>query len=355
MIGYGKRRFVAIGVLIGFFLATSRAPAAVMPEFGRTVKFDNSGPFPVMSRLRGKAVLVIFFQSWCPKCNEWAPDLIGQVQEAYGSNHAVVTLAIKTDGGRLSDARNYLIGKGGDLRKWRVGTDAGATYYKQLTGSNNLWGYVLVGPDGDIVSRGEAGSQYISGRDKGKFVLATKTPLKKCGKLTTVLPADRQYPSSLNGIVQYAEMGYLGKALSLATSAARGSRDRQGAKKLKEDILAAIEGRIKGQVDILKDETKDWGARYEAHKALTAIVKGLRTVPAAREARALLAKIRTDRAFRKEKSAEAAYVRVARKLPRANARYKRVLANDLEKVAKRYEGTRYGDLAAEQASRIKEK
>ena len=355
MIGYGKRRFVAIGVLISFFLATSRAGAAAMPEFGRSVKFDSSGPFPVMSRLRGKAVLVIFFQSWCPKCDVWAPNLIGQLQEAYGSNHAVVTLAIKTDGGRLSDARNYLTGKGADLRKWRVGIDVGATYYKQLTGSNDLWGYVLVGPDGDIVSRGQAGMHYTSGPDKGKFVLATKTPLKKCGKLTTVLPADRQYPPSLSGIVQCAEMGYIGKALSLATSAARKSKDRQAAKKLKEDILAAIEGLIKGQVDILKDETKDWGARYEAHKALTAIVKGLRTVPAAREANALLAKIRTDRAFQKEKSAEAAYLTVARKLARANASYRRRLAKDLEQVAKRYEGTRYGDLAAEQARRIKEK
>lgn len=354
MIGYRKCRYVAIGMLSVFFLASS-SPATVMPEFGRSVQFDNSGPFPVMSRLRGKAVLVIFFQSWCPKCNEWAPKLIRQVQEAHGNNRAVLTLAIKTDGGRLADAMNYLSAKGADLRKWRVGIDVNATYYKQLTGSNKLWGYVVVGGDGNIARHGQASSHWTSGAERGRFVIASKMLLKECGKLTTVLPADRQYPPGLNGIVQCAEMGYLGKALSLATSATRRSRDREGAKKLKEDILAVIEARIKGQVDILKDETKDWGARYEAHKALAVIVKDLRTVPAAREANALLAKTRTNRAFQKEKSAEAAYLRVARKLPGASARYKLLLAKNLEEVAKRYEGTRYGKMAAEQARRIKEK
>ena len=336
-------------------VAAAAAQGAVMPEFGRSVRFDNNGPFPVMSRLRGKAVIVLFFQSWCPKCNAWAPKLIGQDQEAYGNNHAVVTLAIKTDGGQLADAMNYLVEKGADLRKWRVGIDVNAAFYKQLTGSNELWGYVVVGSDGSIAGHGKAGSHYTSGPESGRFVLASKTLLKGCGKLTTVLPADRQYPAELNAIIQCAEMGYLAKALSLAKTATYRARDKQAAKRLQDDILAAIDGLIKDQADVLKDDKQDWGARYEAHKALTAIMKELRSVPGAKEANALLAKVRRESAFQKEQSAETAYLRVVRRLPRASDRYKLILAKHFDEVAKRYEGTRYGKLAAEQAAAIRGK
>lgn len=170
--------------------------------------------------------------------------------------------------------------------------------------------------------------------------------------MKTVLPAEKQYPAGLKPIVDLAETGYLSKALSLATSAARRGRAREAAKGLKEDILKVVETAITTQMDVLINETKDWGLRYEAHKALAVIMKEFRTVPSAKEANALLAKTRRDPALVKEKYAETAYARVAKKLSRASARYKQLLAKDFDAVAKRHAGTRYGKLAAEQAAKI---
>lgn len=351
--GYRKHEYMTVVMAGVLFAAASLSSSAVMPEFGNAVQFDNNGPFPVLSRLRGKAVLIIFFQSWCPKCNVWAPTLIKQVQEGHGNDRSVVTMAIKTDGGGLSGALRYLSGIGADLSKWRVGSDANATYYKYVTGGNALWNYVLVGPDGTIVEKAYCGSFYGASPQAGKFTIADKRILKGCGKLKTVLPAEKRYPPSLKPIVDLAEMRYLSKALSLATSAARRTRDREAAKGLKKDILTIVETAIRKQMDVLKDETQDWGSRYEAHKELALIMKGFRTVPSAKEANALLGKTRRDPALVKEKYAEAAYARVARKLRRASARYRQLLAKELDAVAKRHAGTKYGKLAAEQAAKIR--
>jgi len=339
---------VTLGVLLAAW-SVSPAAAPVMPEFGRAVRFGNNGPFPVLSRMRGKAVLVVFFQSSSAQCNEWAPRLIQEIQESYGNDRSVVTMAIKTDGGGLAGAVEYLRKAGADLSKWRVGSDADARYYKYVTGANELWNYVLVGAEGKIVKKGYSGSLTM----KRSFSIADKSILKECGELKTVLPKDKRYASALKPIVDLAEMRYLSKALSLATSAAKRRAGRKAAEELKADILKIVETAITKQMDVLIDPTQDWGSRYEAHKQLAALMKEFRTVPSAKEANALLAKTRRDPALLRQKSAETAYARVAKKLPKASARYRKLLAREFDAVAKRHAGTRYGKLAAEQADEIR--
>jgi len=351
MMTHRKYACMAVVMLGAVLVASSFSPAASvsMPEFGGAVQFDNNGPFPILSRMRGKAVLVVFFQSSSAQYNKLASQLFQEVQESYGDDRSVVTMAVKTDGGGLSAAAKYMTDAGADLSKWRVGSDAAGRYYKYVTGKDEPWNYVLVGPKGEIVKKGSCGAVTM----KRKFMIAQKEFIKECGELETVLPKDKTYAPNLRLVVDLAEMRYFSKALSLATSAAKGRSNRQAAEELKADILKIVETAITKQMDVLIDPAKDWGARYEAHKELTALMKDFRTVPAAKEANALLTAMQREPALLKEKAAETAYDRVADKLPKASARYKQLLAKELDAVAKKHPDTKYGKLAAEQAEAIR--
>ena len=77
------------------------------------------------------------------------------------------------------------------------------------------------------------------------------------------------------------------------------------------------------------------------------MVKEFGALPVARDAAAMLAKSGADPAIQKEKSAEAAYVTTMLRLEKASKRDRPGLLNELGKLAKKYEGTKYGQLAAE--------
>jgi hypothetical protein len=327
----------AVAVLSFYHLTTVQSAAAPMPEFGASVQFDKSGPDINMSKLRGKAVLVIFFQSWCGICNGWSPKMLKQVEEAHGDNRALVLVAIKTDGGGIAGAKDYLKSKGADLAKWCVGSDDGATFYKQVTGKDELWNYVLVGAGGEIVKHDKAGSYFTSGPDNGKYALAAKDLLKDCGKLETVLPAGKQYPPEAGKFVRLAEFGSLGKALTLCAAA--------GQSDLKQDILQVVETRMKQRMDILKDVSKDGPSRYDAYKELGALVKDCPAVSAANEVNSMLVKANGAPVIQKEKNAETEYLAITQKMQKANKRDKQRLLEDLALLAKKYEGTKYGLLA----------
>ena len=349
MSAFGKHRVTVAAVLGGLLLASTWSSGAPMPQFGSSVQFDKSGPAISMSRLKGKAVLVIFFQSWCGICNGWAPQMIKELEDAHGNDRTLVMIAIKTDGGGVSGARDYLKSKGADLNKWCIGSDEGATFYQQVSGGNELWGYVLVGASGDIVEQGRAGSFWTSGPDKGKYVLSSADLLKKCGKLETVLPPDREYPPELSKIVRLAELGCLGKALSLCGSTTQRPKDAAAREGLKQDILAILDARLRIRMDILKDAGTAAGRRYEAYKELTELAKESGAVPAAREATALLGKTGADPVIQRERSAEAAYLLAIQHLRKAGARDRPRILRELAMVARTYEGTKYGQLAAEES------
>lgn len=327
---------------------TCLGTGAEMPEFGKSVQFDRSGPSLSMAQLKGKAVLVVFFQSWCGICNGWAPRLLKQVEEAHGAKRSLVLVAIKTDGGGPSEARDYLKSKDADLSLWWVGSDENAAYYKQINPKNDLWGYVLIDASGDIVERGKAGTFWSSGPNKDKYVLAAPDLLKGCGDLETVLPADKEYPTELAGIVRLAEAGCIGKALALCASPGRLSQETAVAlKDLKQDILLVADTRMRSRMDVLKNSGNEAATRFETYKELDAMVRECPSAAAAREANAVLAQTRADPLIQKEKMAETAYLLTLQKLQKAHARDKPRLLREMEMVSKRHAGTRYGKLAEE--------
>ncbi|MCK5850229.1 MAG: redoxin family protein [Kiritimatiellae bacterium] len=352
MMKFAEYKTTAVTILGVLFLATSLATGAPMPEFGNSVQFDKSGPDIAISRLKGKAILIIFFQSWCGICNGWAPELIKQVEEAHGNNRSLIMVAIKTDGGGVSGAKNYLKSKKADLTKWCIGSDKNATFYKKVTGANELWGYVLVNSNGSIAKQGKAGSYRPIAKNKKQYSLSSKGLLKSCGKLETILPANKEYPPELSQITRLAELGCFGEALSLCKSATQRSKTRVAAKELKQDIINILETRIRSRMDTLKDTKKDGGSRYESYKELSVIIKDLRAVPAATEAKILLTKTKRDPVIQKEIKAETAYLKVIHKLKKASKSGRSRISGELKIIAKKYEGTKYGGLAEEERQKL---
>ncbi len=58
------------------------------------------------------------------------------------------------------------------------------------------------------------------------------------------------------------------------------------------------------------DESRDWGARYESYKKLAALADELKALPAAREARSVLSKMRGSPELRRESAVETHYIRL---------------------------------------------
>lgn len=144
-----------------------------MPEFGGSVTFPKGEEPVTIAGLRGKVGVVLFFQSWCPICNGWAPGLIKQLEQQYAGQPGYVLIGIKTDGGTPEEAKAFLSGKGADPERWVVASDLEADYYQQIIAEAPLWGYAVVAPDGSRVEAGQAGRYFVSDGPK-RFVLPGK-------------------------------------------------------------------------------------------------------------------------------------------------------------------------------------
>jgi len=351
---HSRNRVMAAGMALALLLSAGAgradAAGAPMPDFGPSVAFDKPEKGLRLAKLRGKAVLIIFFQSWCGICNGWSPDLIKQIETAHGESGKVVLIAIKTDGGKLAGAKDYLKSKKADMSKWIVASDGDARYYKQATGQNGLWKYVLVGADGNVAGAGQAGAFWQQAGGK-KFVLGEENLLAKCGKAESFLSADEERPRGVSRVVRLAERGFFAKALK-ACSSVRGTTNRKAALELKKELVSLVKTKITAAADALKDEEKDWGERYEAHKTLGALLVNFRTTTTGREVRPLLLKMGRAPEIRKEKAAERSYLKVMIKLGEAGKNDTARLAREFKALAKKYEGTRYGEQASVIAGRI---
>jgi len=324
-----------------------------MPEFTKSVTFADPARELSMRKLEGKLVVVLFFQSWCPKCNDWSPDLFKQVQGAAGGRRDVVLIGLKTDGGGVKGAEQYLEECGVNLGRWFVGADKDAEYYRKVTGDNKLYYHTIVWPGGQIAETKQGGATYNMGGRK-VFVTARhlKDRLKKAKGLKTVLPKGVHVPPELRDSARLAEVGELGAAIKLAMSGRlRTSRDEKivAFKKVLADVGAK---RISAAQAAVLDESRDWGARYESYKKLAALADELKALPAAREARSVLSKMRGSPELRRESAVETHYNRIVAKLEKASDRSRPRVAKELEALSKRYEGTRYGKLAAQKAKSI---
>lgn len=348
------RLFRALCIAGALTLVGSLSNAAVLPDFGPSIEFDSAGPQPTVAKLKGKAVIVLFFQSGDKNSNAWSGKLIEEMQEAYGTNKTVVLLAIKTDGGGVPAAKGYLTSKGANPDQWIIGNDTGAKYSSELVG-DPLWYYLIVNASGTIMERGKAGVTHavVIGPNKKREVhysLANPAVLKSCGKLTTVLPADKTYPSSVKALARMAELGDAAKALAACAALLPNAKERQAATELLADLQPVVEKQLADRTALLDDAKAASAARYDAYNELAQMMKDLKTHPLGAKVGPALAKARQDPALQKEARAESVYKGLALRLQKAAARDKPRLGKEFEAFAKQFEGTKYGQLASETAS-----
>ncbi len=341
-----------------FFLSSVLALSAAdvttqaLPEFGSAVEFDSSGPQPTLAKLKGKAVLIIFFKSRFGLSSSFGNDFFADFQKTHGNNRGLALIAIKTDGGSVSSAKDYLKAIGANLSLWVVGCDTEAKYYKQVADDDDFWGYVLVGSDGTIIRKGSVLSYFVGGTSK-RFVLADPKLVSDCGELKTVLPSDKQYDPSMIGLVRMAEMGEAEKALLLCNASLNKPKERQAAVALKADLQPIIEKRLEERVSILSDTLKPSSARYDALLELTQMTKDLKTtLPSATKIAPLLSKVRQEPAMQKEARAETAYQSTLARMKKASDRDKPRLVKELESIEQKNPDTKYGQLAGERAKQF---
>jgi len=180
-------------IVLIFCLLVSALEAAPAPPFGSSITWNTGKETPSLEAMKGKAVLVVFFQSWCPLCNAWSGEVLQSFTETFKDDPRVVLVALKTDGGSVRDALSYLNGRA-DTNYWLVGTDENATFARQATGVDGLYTYAWITPEGLIGESGKAGSS-VSGQRPKVYWAARKeakekfvTPAKPLVDLGETLP-----------------------------------------------------------------------------------------------------------------------------------------------------------------------
>jgi hypothetical protein len=355
----GKWISAAVVVLIACGFASS-APGeepvkvgAPVSEIGPSVQFDSNGQQRfALSDFRGKLVVVVYFQSWCGICNGWSPRLFSQIEQAAGDRRDVVLLAVKTDGGGWMGAISYLKTRIADPSRWLIASDREATWYQVSMGTDELYNYMVIGPDGKVVSRGEAGMFYTAGPDKDKFVLPKNlNAFIQQAHPETILPKDKTYHESLKPAVRAAELRQFAIAWQLC---AKPSKDAAtSAAELKKDLTDWAAERVKALTAVLEDTEAQGEAKLDAYVELRRIADGLSATEPGKTARKAAAAAAKDKAVAKEIQAETEYLALMSKAALAKKLVKNAeFASVLKALAKKHPDTRCGRMAEADATRI---
>jgi hypothetical protein len=345
----GFRKVAITAFISAVLLCSVQAKAETVPDFGPSVKFDKNDMAFRMSDLRGKMVLLIFFQSWSPICNGWSPDMFKQVETTYGNDPQVALVAIKSDAKDAAEVKEYLSGRT-DTKKWLLAADVGGVYELSVMGENKLYTCAIINPNGQIAKKDQAGMYYGNQANK-KFVLADLGLKKDFGQgAKAVLPAGKQYPDSLRTAVKAAEAGNF--VMALNECAKQGGVKESG--ELKADILAAVNARVDDCIATLKDAGAQ--GRFEAYLTLRDIAVQLKPTEAGKKAAGVLKEVEKDEVIKNELAAEKQYLAIMDSASRLSQSEKqKQLPPALRAFIAKYKDTFYGARAEQQIYRIAQK
>jgi thiol-disulfide isomerase/thioredoxin len=329
--------------LIILLLLTFSSPAfcALAPSFGNSIAFSKLEESVQLANLRGKVVVTLFYQSWCPICNKWAPELVKQLQEQYAGKPGYVLLGLKTDGGSPSEAKDFLAGKGADVSQWIVACDEEQAYYEQVIKDTPLWGFAVINPDGEIIDKGKSGSYFTGGNSK-VFVLPSKR--KEFDKtfsqsMSFNLPTDKTYPSELTQAVYLAESGRFLSALNSA-------REVGGipAKDFEADLMLHLDKRVSQLNEQSCDA--DNSERYFAFMTLRDIAINMKSLPPGIAAKKMISEISKDDAIKREQKSEKSWLSLLAAVNKqAPENRKAALAANVPAFIKAFDGTYFARVA----------
>ncbi|MCM8536889.1 MAG: TlpA family protein disulfide reductase [Lentisphaeraceae bacterium] len=312
--------------------------AEQIPDFGSSVTFIKGDAKFSFDDTRGKSVFVLFFQSWCPICNKWAPDAIKQLQEAHSKNEGLVLVALKADGGSPESAKSFLEAKGLDANRWLIGVDKNATYYKKVCGKDSLWGTLLVGPKGEKVYQSGMGSYFPKGNKK-EYVVGTK---RIYGGVTGI-SSSIKIPETpdLKKAAVLANVGQYEEALKICSKSRTKSDEKTVLTKQISSILIKT---IEKDKQTLSSEAASAWEKFSAIRSLEGM-KFMRSNEL-REALLLVNKAKTDKAVSLEMRAAKEYEKIMAKYKPTSKRSVESTQRYLKNLSKNYADTHYGKLAA---------
>ncbi len=318
--------------------------ASQAPPFGSSITWNTSREDPSLEALRGKAVLVVFFQSWCPLCNNWSGTMFKGLTEAFKDNPKVVLVALKTDGGSVRDALGYLKGRM-DTDRWLIGTDSNATYARQLTGRDRLYTYAWITPDGQISESGKAGSAVSGSNPKVYWAARNDAQKRYVQPARTLIDFSASVSAPLQPAILRAEQGLFATALRELQPLSTRAELREEVARVREAIAAAVQASIDRHSGLLADATNR--DRYFSFLALTDIAGRFGGSPIAQAARNGTSTHASASWLSREQTAHRAYESLMRKASRANDdRAIERITKSLQEFGQTYQDTLFGRLAS---------
>jgi len=281
--------------------AASGAPAEAVPEPPCPVKevcdlpplatVNWIGPRVDLDALFGQAILLVFVESWCPKCNEWAPDMAKQVQEAAAKQPAtIIYLGV---GMAKAEMQSYMermkleghaAGVVPKVVAWEVGL------------ARTLWNVVVIDTKGRRVVRGTFGTYRKTSAGKmlgNKFALDMP---RYCEGSAPIVEA----PESpvLKKADLAVRLGLYGTALALLEKAG--------------DAGAEARSRLAARGQKMFDAARAYEASdpYMAYRLATVAAREFKSAPFAAEARTMALRLAKDKQVRREKTADGALVKI---------------------------------------------
>lgn len=331
-------------VILSLALAVPPLEAAMAPPFGASITWGTGKEAPSLEAMRGKAVLVVFFQEWCPICNEWSGQMFKNVTATFKDDPRVVLVALKTDGGSVRDAMGYLKGRA-DMDGWLVGTDSNATYARQATGVDRLYTYAWITPAGEIGESGKSGSAVTNSNPKTYWAARDEAKRKFVEPAKALLDPKIPVPVALAPAVQRAEQGLLATALAESQRLAGRSELKDALATLRGAIAAKVQASVEQHSTILSSaENPD---RYLSYLALLDIECRFANSPFAQSAKKATTPQASAPWVAKEKEAQRAYEALMRKASRADDdRAVARMTKSLQQFGVENKDTVFGRLAA---------
>ena len=323
-----------------FALAAGLSPLAqarTAPDFGESITWAESDESPSLANLEGKAVLVVFFQSWCGICNKWSGALFKDIEKTYQNNPAVVIVALKTDGGSTSDALDYLSSRA-NTSQWLVGVDQDASYYKTVAGFEKLYYYTWIKPDGTIGETAKAGEHFVLKNGKKNFTIAAPKNAARYRKGAQALfPEAKDWGE--DEAVAAAEHGQFLTALKLMKDS-----QSEGAQKLKTAIGEKVDSSIATLSEKVSDATNS--DRYPAFLKLEHFAESFGSSPQGKAAQQAVNAQQRQPWMRDEQEAHKDYLSIMKRAGRAEDERDRArIKKALQKLADEFPATYYGRLA----------
>jgi hypothetical protein len=320
----------------------SLIPASARAQDDTTVDVSRAldgaawiGPGVSMGDLRGKSVVLLTYVTWCPKCNVWAPQLFADIKAA-AADRPIVIIAVCTDAPTVPGPV-YCAEKG------MVGINILHAYDAQMDArlaldDAALFNSALIGPDGEVVWKGQAGTYFTNSDGSRDYAIARKVrEFSNPGEFTIIIdemPSDVQqllWPMELGRLIPDRDLNRVKRKLSPESRTA---------------LDEAVDGFVARQLEIINElKEGEVPQQMAAYAKADLLAKTYPTTEEGRTARSIVSEFNRDSAFKKEIVARTAYEKLLENsADQSQARQ----AGQLTGFINRFEGT----WAAEQAAAL---